>query len=188
MFLPSPPKVSAREFKGGYRHSKMGKKIKKLKGLKRAQKKALYQELERRGLEDRSLTQAEVEGAIRKFIDNPNDRFSPYKAKGLKDDLEEITGYENVEWHSSLAHKYGKIKDKNYESPLSEDDETESDSHHSKAKQKSSQWTIWHKLFGLKKPKKEDEKEPESEPRTEPKKSKNFFLKLLDTILPFNKK
>lgn len=104
-FLPPTKKVKASDFRGGYRYSKIGRKVQRLDDLKSYQKKALYKELEELGTNDTNLSSFESEAIIRKFIKDPKDKITKKKARGLVDDMEEITGYKNLKWNSRLAKK-----------------------------------------------------------------------------------
>jgi|AntAceMinimDraft_10_1070366.scaffolds.fasta_scaffold156842_1 hypothetical protein len=106
----SPTKVPGRDFRGGYRHSRLGKKLRSIpKGIiNDAERRTVYDALNKRGREGGGLTRLETQGAIREMINNKSDNISRSEARHLKKHLGKITGYSNLKSSGQVTERYSR--------------------------------------------------------------------------------
>lgn len=105
----NPIKVKSHAFRGGFRYSKIGKKLRTIPKelLSSSKKRELYETLAKR--KRGGLTKYETQGVIRELIDNKDDSISRSKAIKLKKHLEKITGYEELSYSDDMAYRYSHV-------------------------------------------------------------------------------
>lgn len=107
----TPAKVKAKEFRGGFRYSKIGRKLSTIPKdmLNRSKRETLFKALDKR--KSHGLTKHETEGVIRELMENKSDNITRDKARKLKSYLEDITGYQKLDTAGELAYRYSRVDD-----------------------------------------------------------------------------